>query len=111
MSADRTVVFYGIRFEITWEDVEKLDQDNGDRRIVAARKANLDIYYANFGGLAERFLLFIGKHLGSLGLEDNQERILTKEEFDAIISATDSKLAASEFDGTPKLYIEWQQDV
>lgn len=111
MSADRTIVFYGIRLDITSEDLDRLDEDNGDPRIIIAEKQKLDVYYANFGGMTERFLLFIGKNLGSFGIEDNQEHIFTAEDLNAIFTDTNYRLAMATLNGVPKLYIEWQQDI
>jgi hypothetical protein len=107
MSADACVVFYGLRYEITLEESE----DSHDARIRAARKVGLKYYSANFGGLCERYLLFIGTSLGILGPENKLEVQLGPEPLREMMDLTNERLLRAGLSGKPALYIQWEEDI
>jgi hypothetical protein len=111
MSADRTLVFYGLRYAFSSEDLDILDDGTRDPRVAAAVRADLDVYYANFGGPEEQHFLFIGKNLGSLGLEDARQIVFSPTELQTTAVQIDQKLASAELEGVPALYCQWQQDM
>ena len=106
MSAEAFVAFFGMRYEITIDESE----DNDDKRVQAARKAGLQNYSGNFGGLEERYLLFIGSRLGLLGAENKSEVNLPWDELQTLMETTKAKLHAAGLPGDPALYLQWEPD-
>ncbi len=106
MSASACVVFYGVRFEVSPEEIEALEL-RSDPRMLAARKAGLKHYWASFGAPSERYLLFVGANLGILGPENSPEVILREAELQGVFNATKTKLEAAELSGEPTLYVQW----
>ena len=111
MSASACIVFYGLRFEVPPESVEDLLEDEADSRIEAAKKAKLDVYWANFGGADERYLLFIGKKLGILGPENDLEVTIASQQLPEITASTQDRLSSAGIEGAPQLFIQWEEDV
>ena len=107
MSASAVIAFFGLRYEITLDEFE----DPADSRTQAALRVGLKYYSSNFGGLDERYLLFIGARLAILGLENESERCLSIEELKSVIELTSTKLRDAGFVERPKLYLQWEQDV
>jgi hypothetical protein len=83
MSASALIAFFGVRYEITIDESE----DNNDKRVQAVRKVGLQYYSGNFGGLGERYLLFIGKRIGILGAENKGEIILPVKDLQELVGA------------------------
>ncbi len=107
MSAEAFVAFFGVRYDITIDESE----DNNDDRVKAAKKAGLQYYSGNFGGLKERYLLFIGSRIGVLGAENKSEVVLPSHDLQALMESTKMKLQAAELAGEPALYLQWEPDV
>ncbi len=110
MSANACIVFFGLRFEVPSHSIDDLLENRPNPRIEAAEAEKLDVYWANFGGVAERFLLLIGKKIGILGPENLQEVILSPEDLGAVASAVGAKLRAARLEGEPALLILWEED-
>ena len=110
MSASACLVFYGLRFEVSSAEIEALEM-RSDPRMLAARKAGLKHYWANFGSPAERYLLFVGANLGVLGPENSAEVILRTPELQAAMDSTKRKLEAAGLSGEPSLHVQWLPDV
>jgi hypothetical protein len=109
MSAYACVAFYGLRFEVRSEEVEALE-NRSDERILAARKAGLKCYWANFGDPGERYFLFVGAKLGILGPEDESEIALALPQLQTIHESTEAALRIAGLTGEPSLYLQWEQD-
>ncbi len=107
MSASVFVGFFGIRYEITISESE----DENDPRVRAARKNGLQFYSGNFGGQAERYLLFIGSRLGILGAENRSEIVIAGRELQRVMESTREKLRTAGFEVEPALYLQWEEDV
>ncbi len=110
MSANACVVFYGLRFEVSPDEIEGLEL-RSDPRMLVARKAGLKHYWANFGSPGERYLLFIGANLAVLGPENSFELVLEAPDLQGILTATGLKLEASGLAGVPALYVQRLPDV
>lgn len=110
MSASACVVFYGIRFEVSPDETEALEL-RSDARLLAAKRGGLKVYWANFGGLGERYLLFIGMPMGILGPENELEVRLTPEQVKELLDSTREKLLEAGLPGEPALYMQWEEDV
>jgi len=102
-------VFYGLRYEVSDDEIEGLEM-RSDPRMQAARKAGLKHYWANFGAPGERYLLFVGANLGVLGPENSLEVVLRTTELQAIIESTKAKLQAADLAGEPSLHVQWCED-
>lgn len=111
MSSSACILFYGVRFEIAPEAVEDLLEDRTDPRIEAARAAQLDAYWANFGGADERYLLLVGKRLGIFGPENQLEASLAPDALRSMMTATDERLKLAGLGGQVALHIQWEEDV
>jgi len=101
MSADAFIAFFGVRYEITIDESE----DENDPRIETARKAGLQYYSGNFGGLAENYFLFVGTRLGGLGAENENEVIVPFQQMQNIITSTCEKLHLAGFRESAALYL------
>ena len=110
MSASSCVVFFGLRFEVRPEEIKALE-DRSDSRIEIARKARLQYYWGNFGGLGERHLLFVGARLGILGPENSPDITFRADDLQRTILETTSKLSLAALPGEPHLYMQWLEDV
>ncbi|HXT50113.1 MAG TPA: hypothetical protein VN811_03670 [Thermoanaerobaculia bacterium] len=110
MSAESTLVFYGIRFEIPDEELESLET-NTHPSIKKARNAGLQFYAGNFAEPGERYFLFVGAKLGILGAEHASEVVLGDDELAALVDRTNSRLKSAALKGTPRLYLQWMPDV
>ncbi len=109
MSSDTFVVYFGLRFEVAPEEVEGIEL-RSDARVAAARRAGLKYYWGNFGGLQEKYLLFIGQQIGILGAENSSEVSLSLLDAESSFEATKTKLLENGFAETPAIHLSWQPD-
>jgi hypothetical protein len=109
MSAGSCIVYYGLRLDVSPDEIEGLE-NRSDERIVAARKTGLKSYWGKFDATEDHYLLFIGGQIGVFGPENQLELELSDAEFEALVNSVRAKLAAAGFEGTPRLYIHWQSD-
>src|SRR5690349_10106899 len=107
MSADANLVFFGLRFDATQEDVGDLETRQ-HHWIAKARVHGLDFYWADFSGLGASYYFFVGKKLALTGLENQMEVILSEGELVNVFGEVKSKLAGAGFEGEPRLYSQWQ---
>jgi len=110
MSSSACVVFYGLKYEIPPGSVTDLLEERRDPRMLAAKSARLDVYWGNFGGIDERYLLFIGKRLALLGPEDQPEIALSSDELQRLAVEVDQRLEDASFAGSPALHVVWEED-
>lgn len=110
MSSDTFIAYFGLRFEISSDEVEALEL-RSDARVAAARKAGLKYYWGNFGGLQERYVLFVGEQIGIFGDENSDEISLSLNDLRLSLDALQEKLKKAELSGTPELHLSWQPDI
>lgn len=110
MSSDTFIAYFGLRFEIGADEAEAVE-DRSDARVAAARKAGLKYYWGNFGGLQERYLLFVGEQIGILGDENADEVSLPLNDARLSVDAVKEKLEKAGLFGTPELHLSWQPDI
>lgn len=110
MSGDSFIVYFGLRFELSFDEIENVELRT-DARISSARKAGLKYYFGNFGGQSEKYLLFVGEQIGIFGPEDIAElsvsmddRVLSKERLRGMLDIAG-------FKGEPELHLIWHPDV
>ena len=108
--ADTTVVFYGIKLEVSDDDLDELESRSHPMQI-AARNSGLENYWGIFAAPNERYLLFVGKLLGKIGVEDRMEIEIEGDDFAKTAKVIGEKLSESGLFGTATLYVEYQPDV
>jgi hypothetical protein len=109
MSAPICIAFYGVRFELSQNEIESLEE-RSDQRLAAARKNGHKHYWGNFGLPGEKWLLFIGASLGKFGVEGQSDAEFDKQSLQSLMAETESKLRQAGFDQVPKFYLQWQED-
>ncbi len=107
--ASTTVVFFGIRLEPSEDEIEALE-DRSHPAILSARKVGLQYYWGNFGSPGELYLLFIGKLLGKLGVEDASRLDFDEEQLSEIAADVTSKLSRAGFSEAPLFLAQFQSD-
>jgi|SRR5215472_11401312 len=110
MSADTCIAYFGLRIEISDDEIEGIER-RSDQRVAAARRAGLKYYFGNFGGLQERYLMFVGDQLGLMGLENSEAISVSLEDIQERMDKTKAKLTEAGFEGAPSLHLQWQPDI
>ena len=110
MSSDTFIAYFGLRFEVDAGEIEGIEL-RLDARVAAARKYGLKYYWGNFGGLQDRYLLFVGAQIGIFGAENSEEVILSSADVQLSFEATKEKLKEAGFSEAPALHLRWQPDV
>ena len=108
--ADTTIVFYGIRLEVSDDDLEELESRSHPMQI-AARNSGLENYWGNFAAPSERYFLFVGKLIGKLGPEDLAEIQFNEDNFAKTAKVVAEKLRESGLSGTATIYLSYQPDL
>ena len=107
--ADTTIAFFGIRRELSENEIETLE-DRSHPAISQSRIVGLEHYWGNFGSPGERYLLFIGKSVGKIGIEDSLEAELTADVFGQLMSDVSRRLSQAGYSAVPKLFLQLQPD-
>ncbi len=105
--SDTTIVFFGIRIAVSEEEIESLE-DRSHPWLIRAKNAGLSHYWGNFASPGEEFLLFLGKIVTKIGVEDNSAVQLRQEQFSALAADVSNRLSAAGFTGSPLLHIQFQ---
>ena len=106
MSADSFLAYFGLRFEISPEEIAGAEA-RSDWRMVAARKVGLTCHWGNFG---DAYLLFVGKQIGVLGAEHAEEVRVSSADFLEVSARTRDKLREAGLEGEPALHFRWLPD-
>lgn len=109
MSSATTVVFYGVRLDVTEAEIESLEA-RAHPAIIKAKATGLQFYWGNFGGPEELYYLFIGAPLGKFGVEDAQELRVSPEQLSQLAADTAKRLTEAGFAEPPALLIQFQPD-
>jgi len=109
MSAEANLVFFGLRFDLSEEEVESADIRKHPL-VAQAGSAGLEHYMANFGGSESLYYLFIGKKIGLTGAENAVEIMVPSDQLAFIVEETQKKLQNANLDGSPTLYVNWIAD-
>ena len=106
MSKDASLLFFGVRFEITPSQVASAE--NRSLPIVQkARALGLQFYWEDFGVELPRYYGFVGKRLAILGVENDAEVIVTAAELESHVKTVTEKLRNAGIDEPPALYAHW----
>lgn len=109
MSVESTVVFYGVRFDITDNEVVSLE-DRSDVRLSMAKKNGLKWYWGNFASPEKLYYLFIGDEIAIAGFEKDRDIQLPSDVLVDRMRQTQEKLQKAGLSQPPMLYIQWQPD-
>lgn len=109
MAAEASLAFFGIRYEVSEDEIEALEE-RSHPGLVAARKIGLKHYWGNFGAPGEQYLLFVGASLGVIGVEGANEVQLPADQLSHIIADTTTKLRRAGFLEQPALYFQRQPE-
>ncbi|MCL4672271.1 MAG: hypothetical protein KJZ64_04920 [Sphingomonadaceae bacterium] len=110
MSASACVVYFGVRYDVSEDEISSLEFGT-DPRQRAAKQGGLECYWTNFGGLEERYVLLIGKKIAVLGPEDALSFSIPMERLQDIANRTASRLDEADLRGPRSLHVEWLEDV
>lgn len=111
MSADLTLVFYGVRHEVDEAEIDGLEART-DPRQVLARRHRLHSWWgplATPDGESVHYV-FIGEKLGTIGYEGSSEISLDAERIAELAAVVDSRLRRAGFQETPRLYVQFGPD-
>lgn len=110
MSASACVFYFGVRYDVSEDEIAALEL-RADQRQRAAKLVGLESYWANFGGLEERYVLLVGTKIAILGPEDASSFSIPVERLQDIANTTGSRLDEAGLAGTRSLHVEWLEDV
>jgi len=110
MSAESTLAFYGVRFEVANEEIISVEE-RSHPLLVKARQNGLKTYWGNFAfEEGDQYLLFIGDKIGILGAENDEEVQISIEELVRRARETSDKLKLAGILEPPMLYLAWEPD-
>lgn len=109
MSSDCCVAYIGLRFDIQISELDALESKR-DARQIAAKSAGLETYWANFGGIEDRYVLFVGSRVAVLGPEDTPNLQISSERLLAMLSDTSARLKSVGMTAPVTLNLEWLED-
>jgi len=108
--ADTTVVLFGIRLEVSDDDLDELESRTHPMQI-AAKRAGLESYWGKFSVPAENHLLFVCKLIGKLGVEDRMGIQINADDFARTAKTVSTKLRDAGISETALLHLEYQPGV
>lgn len=109
MSSSGCIGYFGLRYDLTADDIDQLEE-RSDSRQIAAKKVGLSTYWTNFGGDTKRYVLFVGTRIAALGPENEMTVGLPMERVLSIASDTADRLRSAGLAGDVGLYLEWLAD-
>ena len=104
MSADAFVAFYGVRYTLSEDECEAVEQRT-DPRVTAARRTRLDSHLGRLTD-GDPYYLLIGTSLGVFGVENQSARSVETTEIDRVMRQTAAMLVAAGLPGTPQLHLQ-----
>lgn len=110
MSADATVVFYGVQVEISVADTEACE-NRQHPLMKAAKAAGLDTYWADFiPNDAAQYEMLVGRRWGIFGPEDSIEAHIEKGTVNLTMETVDAFLVKAGLPSPGKLIVRFHQD-
>ncbi|WP_156361657.1 hypothetical protein [Sphingomonas sp. Leaf67] len=110
MSSETLIAYFGLRFDISLNEVEALEERT-DARVTAARNSGIQYYWGNFGGLQEKYLLFVGEEIGIFGQENISDISIPLSDARLSFEVVKKRLENAGIFGVPELHLSWQPDV
>jgi hypothetical protein len=104
MSADSSLVLYGLKFAVSnEEELNALEQRTHPLQCKAS-SAQLDHYWGAIS--VEEYALFIGRRLGLIGVENESCVVLSREDITRVQADVTATLNEMGLGGEPRLYIQ-----
>lgn len=108
MSADSSLVFYGLKFAIADEqELDALEARTHPLQL-KAKAAGLDHYWGNTA--VEEYALFIGRRLGLVGVQNKSHVEISPEEMAGVDADVVNTFRKIGLEGDPKLHIQMFPD-
>ena len=104
MGADSFIAFFGVRFELSEEEME-LCETREDDRIRRARKTKLDFCFDRPTD-GEQYFLYVGRSLAGLGIEAKMYEKFSEAKLLEIVSETKTRLTQADISGEPALHLQ-----
>jgi hypothetical protein len=107
MTAEYVVVYYGLSFPISEEEVMAL-LNKEHRHQVAARKCGLDCYWGNFSVHIPDHRVFIGKEIGTIGAEYDWNLEFSDSEMMKTVEDAKTRLKNAGFTGESRFLMHFE---
>jgi len=106
MSREASLIFFGIRFEISEDEITSVE--NRSHPIVSrARAVGLQVYFEDIGINTPAYCGFVGRELATLGVENKAEVSIEQSSLNQLMDKVRNKLGEAGISGEPKLYMCW----
>ena len=110
MSAESSIAFYGIEVPIAEREIESFETRTHEI-LVSARRFGLGTYWGNFGTIDDNYVVFVGKLLGVVGAENENQMQIDIESLVEVSVKVKEQLKNAGLDGLPKVHFVWQPDL
>jgi hypothetical protein len=107
VSAPNAVAFVGLRFDVSHDEVAKLEARR-DVRQLAARKAGLSAYWGKVP--ARDAVLLVGLEVANLGPENLQHAAIDLAAMQNLMERVARGLVMAELDGEARLHLQYFDD-
>jgi hypothetical protein len=104
MGADSVIAYFGVRYELSEEEMDACEAGE-DERTLRARRAKLD-YCFDRPTDGEGYFLYVGRRLANLGVEADVYEELSELGLLEIMAKTKTSLAKAEIAGEPALHFQ-----
>jgi hypothetical protein len=106
MSREASLIFFGVRFEISEDEITSVEERN--HPIVSrARSVGLQVYWENIGITTPTYCGFAGRKIAILGVEDEAEVSIEQSSLNELMDKVRNKLNEAGISSEPKLYLCW----
>lgn len=109
MTSPFSVVFYGVRYRVSIDEIEQLENRN-DRRLTDARNDGLEVFWSRFGD-DRSYFLFVGKRLSLMGVGNDLSKTYSRREIETAMDDVEDRLSKGNWEGSVRLHLQWGEDV
>lgn len=106
MSREASLIFFGIRLEISDEEIASVE-DRTHPIVSQARAVGLQVYWEDFGVDEPAYFGFVGRKVAILGVENEAEVIVAQSSLNEMMDKVRTKLSEAAIPGDPKLFMCW----
>ena len=106
MSREASLIFFGIRFEISEDEITSVE-DRTHPIVRQARAVGLQVHLENMGINIPSYCGFAGRQIAILGVENEAEVAIEQSSLNELMDKVRNKLGQAGISGEPKLYMCW----
>ena len=106
MSREASLIFFGIRFEISEDEITNVE-DRKHPIVSQARSVGLQVFWEDIGINTPTYCGFVGRELATLGVENEAEVAIEQSSLNELMDKVRNKLNEAGIPGDPKLYMCW----